>query len=346
MKTKSSTGLDEYSWRSNHSLQADCGGRIGGLLSLRTNIASLGAQRNLGASQRAARQSLGRLSSGLRINQAADDAAGLGISENLRADVRSMAQAMRNANDAISMSQVAEGVLGEMHGIVGRMRELAMQAANGTLGDAERHFIDGPDPGSTDGEFGALMAEIDRLSMTAEFNGTQLLDGTASAGIAMQIGIHNTSNDYLALSIGRTTASSLATGRVHVWSTTWWTSMVGTTVVTVTSSQVYSALWGLDRANLSTATSARAMLGWFDHAIQDLSTARARIGAFQNRVESAITNLAISMENLTAADSRVRDADFAAESTALSRNQILSQAGVSVLAQANSLSQSALSLLS
>jgi flagellin len=268
----------------------------------------MGAQRNLASTQEKLAGNVGRLSSGLRINKAADDAAGLGISENLRADIRSLSQAQRNAGDGVSMSQVAEGSLNEMHGIVSRMRELAVQAANGTLGGTERGYIDT--------EFSQLSAEIDRISNVTEFNGTKLLDGSASTGIVMQVGIQNTANDRLGMSITKTTASTLGSTSLHLAS-----------------------------ASLSTATNAQAALGAFDKAIEQLSSARAKIGAFQNRLNVTVANLSTAHENLSAAQSRIRDVDVAEESAALTRNQILSQAGVSVLGQANQLPGAALSLI-
>lgn len=277
-------------------------------LSIVTNLASMGAQRNLASTQEKLAGNVGRLSSGLRINKAADDAAGLGISENLRADIRSLSQAQRNAGDGVSMSQVAEGSLNEMHGIVSRMRELAVQAANGTLGGTERGYIDT--------EFSQLSAEIDRISNVTEFNGTKLLDGSASTGIVMQVGIQNTANDRLGMSITKTTASTLGSTSLHLAS-----------------------------ASLSTATNAQAALGAFDKAIEQLSSARAKIGAFQNRLNVTVANLSTAHENLSAAQSRIRDVDVAEESAALTRNQILSQAGVSVLGQANQLPGAALSLI-
>jgi flagellin len=277
-------------------------------ISIVTNLPSLVAQRNLGSTQRDLQQSIGRLSSGLRINRAADDAAGLGISENLKADIRSITQAKRNANDAISITQVAEGAMNEMQGIATRMRELAMQSANGTLGNIERGYIQT--------EFNQLRAEINRISSTTELSGQKLLDGAASAGLTMQVGINNTVDDRLTLSIGRLTTSTLGSTSLHIGS-----------------------------ASLSTATNAQIALSVFDKAIENLSTARANIGALQNRVVITINNLDVAHENLSAANSRIRDADIAFESGAMTKNQILSQAGVAILGQANQIPSAALSLL-
>jgi flagellin len=285
-------------------------------ITLLANVTSLTAQRQLRTSQGNLEQSLERLSSGLRINRAADDAAGLGISENLRADIRSLSQAQRNANDGISMTQVAEGAMNEMQNIVGRMRELAVQASNGTLGSTERGYIET--------EFVELKAEIGRLSEVTEFNGSKLLNGDASNGLNIQIGIHATSSDRLTMSIGRLTASTL-----------------GGTV----PSGAASVVKNITSMSLSTATTARAALAVFDVAIQKLSNARAKLGAVQSRMSVSVTNLASAHENLSAANSRIRDVDVAAETANMTRYQILTQAGVAVLGQANQLPALALSLL-
>jgi flagellin len=277
-------------------------------ISVLTNVASLNAQRNLTNTQNALASSVGRLSSGMRINTASDDAAGLGISENLKSNIRSMAQAQRNANDGISMSQVAEGSMSDMQGIVSRMRELSIQSSNSTLGDNERGYIQT--------EFTQLSQEINRIGTVTEFNGQKLLDGAASTGLTFQIGIQNTANDRLAMSITKLTTSTLGSTSLHIAS-----------------------------ASLSTAAKAQAAIGAFDKAIQQLSQSRAKVGATQNRMTVTVSNLAVAQENLTAANSRIRDVDVASESANLTKSQILSQAGLAVLAQANQLPQSALSLL-
>jgi flagellin len=277
-------------------------------ISVLTNVASLNAQRNLTNTQNALAASVGRLSSGMRINTASDDAAGLGISENLKSNIRSMAQAQRNANDGISMSQVAEGSMNDMQGIVSRMRELSIQSSNSTLGDNERGYIQT--------EFTQLSQEINRISSVTDFNGQKLLDGSASTGLTFQIGIQNTANDRLAMSITKLTTSTLGSTSLHIAS-----------------------------ASLSTAAKSQAAIGAFDRAIQQLSSVRAKVGATQNRMTVTVSNLAVTQENLTAANSRIRDVDVASESANLTKSQILSQAGLAVLAQANQLPQSALSLL-
>lgn len=282
-------------------------------MSILTNVASLTAQRNLSKSQGALGQNIGRLSSGLRINKASDDAAGLGISENLKADIRGLAQAGRNANDAVSLGQVAEGAMNEQQGIVTRMRELAVQAANGTLGATERGYIDT--------EFDQLAAELDRIANTTEYNGTKLIDGTASTGMVMQVGFQDSANDRIAMSITRLVTSTLG------------------------GSTASGAALQLAGVSLSTATNAQRALGAFDGAIEQLSTARAKVGAFQNRAQITISSLGVAHENLSAANSRIRDVDVASEAASMTKNQILSQAGISVLSQANSLPSSALALI-
>lgn len=277
-------------------------------LSVLTNVASLNAQRNLSASTEMLSSSIGKLSSGQRINKAGDDAAGLGISESLKSSIRSITQAQRNANDGVSMSQVAEGAMSEMQGIVSRMRELSVQSANSTLGGTERGYIQT--------EFSQLRNEINRISSVTEFNGQKLIDGSASAGLSFQVGIKNSTNDRIAMSITKLTTSTLGSTSLHLAS-----------------------------ASLSTVTNSRAAMGAFDKAIQQLSGARAKVGAVQNRMNVTISNLASSHENLSAANSRIRDVDVADETASMTKAQILSQAGLAVLSQANQLPQSALSLL-
>jgi flagellin len=277
-------------------------------ISLLTNATSLAAQQNLTATQGKLAASIGHLSSGMRINNAADDAAGLGISQSLQADISSLGQAQRNANDSVSMSQVAEGGMSQMQGIVSRMRQLAVESSNSTLGSTERGYVQT--------EFTQLSSEIDRIGATTNFNGQQLLDGSASTGLTFQVGIYNTANDRLAMSITRLAASSLGSTSLHIAS-----------------------------CSLSTATNAQTALGAFDAAIKQLSTARANVGAIQNRMQIAISNLANTTTNLTAANSRITDVDVASETANMTQQNILSQAGVAVLSQANQLPSAALSLL-
>lgn len=271
-------------------------------LSITSNTVSLTAQRNVGKTQRALQGNMSRLSSGMRINEAADDAAGLGISEKLRSQIVSLSQAGRNANDGVSMIQVAEGAMNEQAGIVTRLRELAVQASNGTLGTDERGFIDA--------EKTELMSELDRISSVTDFNGVKML-GAGAGTVTMQVGAANTANDR----------------------------------IDITFTQTDTATLGLTGLDLSTAANAQAALDTIDTAVTNLSTARATVGAGQNRLVVAMNNLSVAHENLSAADSRIRDVDVAEETAKMTRNQILSQAGVAVLSQANQLPQAALSLL-
>ena len=277
-------------------------------ISVLTNVASLNAQRNLANTGTALAASIGRLSSGLRINTASDDAAGLGISESLKTQLRSMAQAQRNTNDGVSMSQVAEGAMNDIQGMVSRQRELAVQAANSTLSGTERGFIQT--------EFQQLNLEINRITNVTNFNGQHLLDGAASTGLTFQVGINNTADDRISMSITRLTTSTLGSTALHIAS-----------------------------ASLSTATNAGLALSAFDRAITQLSSARSKVGATQNRLNVTLSNQSSFIENLSAANSRIRDTDIAAETAALTRAQVLQQAGIAVLAQANLSSQAALALL-
>jgi flagellin len=246
-----------------------------------------------------------RLSSGLRINRAGDDAAGLAISQNMQANIRSMNQAVRNANDGISMVQTAEGALNETSNILLRMRELGTQAANGTLTQPQRDNIQV--------EFKNLQDEIDRISKVTNFNGTNLLDGTLSAGTNLQIGAGNTSNDKLLVTVKDAGATTLSVDAAT--------------------------------AAVSTQAAAQASLDKIDSAISAVSTARGGLGAIQNRLQSTINNLQVAVENTSAANSRIVDVDVAAETANMTRAQILTQAGVSVLSQANQAPQLALKLL-
>jgi len=271
-------------------------------LRINTNTASLNAQRNLSQSTEALQRSLERLSSGLRITRASDDAAGLAISERFRSEVRSLQQAQRNAMDGISVLQIAEGALNETSGLLIRLRELAIQSANGTLGTGERTALDA--------EFQDLVAEIDRIANVTEFNGTTLLDGSAVT-ITFQVGSNNTTNDQISV----TGVDATATG-------------IGVTGLAVDS-----------QAN------AQAALASLDTAIDSVTSLRAGFGTAQNRLESTIRSIAVSVENTTAAESRIRDVDVASETAMLTRAQVLQQAGITVLAQANVSSQNALALL-
>ena len=280
-------------------------------LRINSNIASINAQRNLSRSQIDLERSLDRLSSGLRITRAADDAAGLAISESLRAQVRGLAQAQRNANDCISVIQTAEGALNEISNILIRLRELAVQSSSTAgISNNERSFIQN--------EFSALQSEITRIASATQFGGRTLLDGSLSGSgnaLVFQVGIFNNSSvDRFSLDVGSATASGLS----------------------VQASD----------AAISTATSAQAALATIDTALTSVSTLRGNLGASQNRLQSTINNLAVSIETLSSANSRIRDVDVAAETAALTRAQVLQQAGIAVLAQANVSQQVALTLLS
>jgi flagellin len=272
-------------------------------LTINTNVASLNAQRNLNSTQLMMSKSMERLSSGLRINRAGDDAAGLAISQNMQANIRSMNQAVRNANDGISLVQTAEGALNETSNILLRMRELGTQAANGVLSQSQRDNIQV--------EFKNLQDEIDRISSVTDFNGTKLLNGALSAGTTLQIGTGTTTNDTISVTIGNANSSTLSVSANFV----------------------------------STQGAAQSALTAIDSAIQAVSTARGNLGAVQNRLQSTINNLQVAVENTSAANSRIVDVDVAAESANMTKAQILAQAGVSVLSQANQSPQLALKLL-
>ncbi len=271
-------------------------------LVVNTNIASLSAQRNLTNTTNQLARSVERLSSGLRITRAADDAAGLGVSETLRASIRSINQATRNANDGISLTQIADGAASSVGNLLHRMRELATQSASGTVGTVERSYLDQ--------EFLALRSEIDRIANVTEFNGNALLSG-ATNSFSVFVGFKSGANNVLTLDLNDLTTTDLALASV----------------------------------NISSSANAQSALANLDSAISAVATARAEYGSIQSRFEVTISNLQVTSENFSAAESRIRDADVAYETSVFTKNQILTQAGVSVLAQANALPQSALALL-
>ncbi len=274
------------------------------MLSVVSNIASLRAQRNLSKTTNALSTNINRLSSGLRINRAGDDAARSAISSQITAYERGLKQAERNSNDGISMIQTTEGALSEMGGIITRMRELAVQASNeGTMDTTERGYLDQ--------EFQLLESELNRIVGVTEYNGHKLIDGNVSAGVSYQIGMRNTSSDRIAVTVNNHDSTSL----------------------------------GLNDELLNSSTGAQAAITALDTALQTVNTTRGTLGATQNRLEMTINNLGQMHENFAATNSRLKDVDVAAESAAMARNQILSQAGTSVLAQANQLPQGALSLI-
>ena len=277
------------------------------------NIPSLNAQRILGINNGRLAQSVERISSGIRINRGSDDAAGLAISEGLRSDIRALRQAVRNANDGVSLINVTEGALNEQSGILIRLRELASQAATGTVGSTERATIQL--------EFTALRNELDRISQTTEFNGQKLIEGslastaTSANHILIQVGLDSTSHSRINLNrevdLGAMTSTGLS---IHQLS--------------VTSAD--AALTALEQVNTSIGT---------------LTAGRGKIGAVQNRLIRTISTISIAVENLSAAESAIRDADIAEEVALLTRNQILVQAATAMVGQANLIPQSVLQLL-
>lgn len=277
---------------------------------INTNLASLNAQRNLNSTTSAVQTALQRLSSGLRINSAKDDAAGMFTVQKMTADIRGLNQAVRNAGDGISLGQTAEGALGQIANNLQRIRELAVQSANGTVENRA----------GLQAEVDQLTQEISRIVQTTEFNGAKLLDGSTSGGITFQVGQDGNANGQI--------------------------SVTGTDLTATGSFGAYSAtLTATGVVDISTQAAASGALSTIDTAIDTVSTQRSTFGAVQNRFEAVIANLQNYVENLTAARSRLEDADFAMETANFTRSQILQQAGTAMLAQANALPQLALALL-
>jgi flagellin len=279
-------------------------------LTINTNVQSLNAQRNLSKSQASLANSMQRLSSGLRINSAKDDAAGLAISDRMSAQIRGMNQAVRNANDGISFSQTAEGALGEMTNILQRMRELSVQSANGTNSTEDRTALNA--------EFTELKDEIERISTDTKFNGQVLLKGGFSGSGAAKFQIGANAGEQISVAITKIDKTTLG-GSV--------------------------AAKKLSTMTISTAAGASQAMANLDVALSQVDSVRGNLGAKQNRLESTIANLSNVSENLSAARSRIVDADIATETSEMTKMNILQQAGVSILAQANQSSQLALSLL-
>jgi len=278
-------------------------------LVVNTNISSLNAQRNLSKSQRGLNQAMQRLSSGLRINSAKDDAAGLAISDRMTSQIRGLNQAARNANDGISLSQTAEGALSETTNMLQRMRELSVQAANDTNTTEDRS--------SLDAEFQSLVEEINRIAVSTAFNGKTMLTGSyANSGSGFIFHVGANANQVISITIAGASAGALgnATG-----------SVVG--------------------QNILTRSAANSAITIMDAAISDIDVMRGDLGAAQNRMVSTISNLQNVAENLSAARSRILDADVAQETSEMTKNNILQQAGVSILSQANQTPQLALTLL-
>lgn len=274
-------------------------------LRISTNVSALNAQKNLYMTNLNVNRSMARLASGQRINQASDDAAGLAISENLKAQIRGLRQANRNANDGISLVQVAEGSLNEVSNMLVRLRELGVQAASDTIGNTERQFLDV--------EYQQLKSEIQRVTESTNYNGYDLLNGTGGV-IDIQVGVNNDPfKDRISFNASAANASLDSLG------------LIAETVATKEGAQM--------------------SLAQIDSAAVSVNAIRANFGAMQNRLQSTSNNLLVYDENISAANSRIRDADIAGESTEMVRNNILLQAGVSVLSQANQSNQLALKLL-
>ncbi|WP_088228631.1 flagellin [Desulfosporosinus sp. FKB] len=272
---------------------------------INTNISSLIAQNNLNSTQNNIQSSLAKLSSGYRINTAADDAAGLAISQKMTAQINGLDQANRNAQDGISLIQTAEGAMGQTQSILQRMRELAVQSANGTNTTADRKQIQL--------EVNALQKEISRIATATQFNTKNLLDGSLSGAKGIKFQIGSEANQTISLSISAMSASALT---------------VGTATLSV-----------------GTVTAATAAIGKISNAIDSVSSARAKLGALQNRLTHTISNLTTASQNMTAAEAQITNVDMASEMSKFTQNQVLSQAGVAMLAQANQAPQAILKLL-
>lgn len=272
---------------------------------INANIAALNANRNLSVTNSQLSKSLEKLSSGYRINRAADDAAGLAISEGLRSEIRGNAQAQRNAQDGISFLQTAEGALTEVHSMLQRMRELAVQAANTTSdGTAEQ------------GEVTELQTEIDAIGARTKFSGITVFQDFSTAALNFQVSANSAAAEQVSISTNLTLSAASVSG-------------VDISAIDLTTSD----------------TTAQAALDVLDNAIKAVSTTRATLGSVQNRLEHTVANLGVAVENLTASESRIRDVDMAEEMVNYTRNNILSQAGTAMLAQANQMPQSILQLL-
>ena len=278
-----------------------------------SNVASINAQRILGNNNDRLAKSVERISSGIRINKASDDAAGLAVSEALRSDIRALRQAVRNGNDGISLINITEGALNEQSGILIRLRELASQASTGTVGSTERQTIQL--------EFSALRNEIDRISGVTEFNGQKLVDGSLASSVS--------SGSQILIQIG---IDSQADSRINL------NEQINLTAITASSLSI-------DTLSVTTATAALTALDSINTAISAVTAGRGKVGAVSNRLVRSISNLSISVENLQAAESQIRDADIAEEVALLTRNQILVQASTAMVGQANLIPQAVLQLL-
>ena len=281
-------------------------------LRVRTNIASIRSFNSLNRTQKSLTNSLERISSGLRVNRAADDAAGLAVASRMNADNVSLRQAMRNANDGISLVQTAEGTLNQIGNILSRMRELSIQSANGTYSDGDRLLINT--------EFAQLASELNRIASISNFNGINLLrasSGAVNSVLTLQIGIDNVNDDRISLRLTTLAATGAALGLATVM-----------------------------QNGISSQLTAQGALDLIDTAIQNVNVRRATLGATQNRLESALSEASTYSENLSASYSQIMDVDYAEESANMTRLQIMQQAGVAALGQAKTISQSVVSLLS
>ena len=272
-------------------------------MTVRTNISAMMASGKLGRTTKSLGESLAKISSGMRINKAADDAAGLGVATSLQTDLISTGQAMRNTNDGISIIQTAEGATEEVTDMLQRMRELAVQSASDTLANEERSYIQD--------EFLQLQSEVARIAATTEFNGISLADGSGTS-INVQVGINNATTSQIAIQLIDLTTSAL----------------------------------GINSVSLASSSNAQAALDTLDTALSSVNSGRSVLGAVQNRLNSALNNSQVYSEAMAAAESQIRDTDFATETSNLTKLQIMQQAGTAALAQAKNLNQSVISLLS
>jgi flagellin len=273
-------------------------------LTVRTNNVALRAMHDLNATQSKLGGTLERVSSGMRVNRAADDAAGLGVATNLRTHISSTRQAMRNANDGISVVQTAEGAAGSVIDILDRMRELAVQSSSETLADDERAYIQD--------EFTQLTAEVDRIANVTEFNGVQLADGS-TATLDVQVGIQNNADSRITITLGDLSAATLGVDALSV--------------------------------DMSTSAGGQSAIDAIDTALDTVNAYRSDLGAVQNRIDNALTNAATYVENLSAAEGAIMDADYAFETAEMTKQQIMQQSGIASMAQAKGIAQSVTSLL-
>ena len=275
-------------------------------LTVNTNLSAMKAANSLNATQGGLSNTLSRISSGLRVTKAADDAAGMAVAQNLGTLARSGRQAIRNANDGVSVIQTAEAASKEVLNILDRMRELAVQSSSETLDDGERAYIDD--------EFEDLSAEVERIAQATEFNDIALADGTNSS-LTVQVGVTSGTESEVDITLGDLTASNLG---------------------------VDTGATGID---LSSASTAQSAIDTIDTAIDSVNSIRADYGSVQNRLDSAVGNMTSYVESLTAAKSQIMDADYAHETSEMTRQQVMQQAGVAALAQAKGMNQSVISLL-